>query len=350
MTDVLINLGTFGNRVDAELKLGIEDPEAAVPEKLWENISTFSIGDYVVIDGIPRADEAGADLATKAGATGITAVTTPLDPVTLFPDSYAHWIGGSAYQAWDVTNTLYRWWPVQFNASRLDTEPRMSFFLGQDAGSGGLQYAAVPAFNGLLPPYQDDSYTYQGYGRSMARAAAIFPGGGYAKIDPEANFPSATLAITAVLHPSQLPYFGIFEAAKYTDPTSEVVIGDPMVLRWHHGQLRLYHDDRQVLSHESHRRSAAPIVLLVSLDSATDTGRLYALDQNRTTRTFNTVGLETIALLGIFGGLGQGKTTDRYRFFAEMDVLDVAIWNYAMDWPEMESKANKLSLAYGVNA
>lgn len=345
MTDVAIDLGTVGIVIAAEARPHSDGAVALVEPAFTETLSTFTAQDYVIVDGRVLADSGlGAKVMTETGYDDHTVVTTPIDATTLFPEAYAHWVGGSAYQAY--TGTLFRWWPI--GSARGESDPRLSFFLGQDAGSGGLQYDPAGKYNGLLAPYQDDDYSYQGFGREIEKAAAVFPGGGYAKIDPEANFDSATLAVTFIPHPGELPYYGIFEAAQYAHTDSEVVIGDPLVLRWHHGQLRLFHEDRLVLTHESHRASAAPITLIVCMDAATDVGRLFALDENRTTRTFNTAGLETIALLGIFGGLGQGKTTNRYRYYAEMDVLDICIWDYAMDWPEMESVANQLALAYGV--
>lgn len=339
MPDVSITLGTAGARAGAATQVAAGAPLTTNPP-FSENLSSFEVGDYVVVDGWPARDSGvGARIDSELGYDSHTVVTSPLARATLYPDAYAHWIAGTAYASLD--GALYRWWPV--GSARTNESARMSFFRGQEGGSGGLQYG-----DGKGAPYHDNDYTYQGYGRAMSQPAVVFPGTGYAKIDPEANFASATLEVTAILHPSNSAYYGIFEAAQYVDDTSNVSIGDPMVLRWHHGQLRLYHEERQVLAHESHRASAAPVTMLVSLDAATDIGRFYALDENRTTRTFNTEGLDTVALLGIFGGLGQGRVENKYRLFAEMDVLDVAIWDYAMDWPEMQSKANLAALAYGV--
>lgn len=351
MPDVKISLGAAGQRAGALLHLGAGEVVTLPGPEFYENLATFDVEDYVVIDGAPVADSIGANFATRTGLSTYTQVTTPLDPAKLFPESFAHWTPGLAYMAWNANNTLYRWWPVQTNATRLDTDQRMSLFKQtRESDPGGLGTGMKPYGDGVGAPYTDESYTYQGFGRSMTRKAMVMESRGFMKIDPEASFTSGTLAITAVMHPSDLPYYGLFEAAQETDTSTNTLIGDPFVLRWHHGQLRVYHAKNLVLAHEAHRGAATPLIMVVSLDSASGVGRFYVMDANRTTRTFNIEGMKFVSLLGIFGGLGQGVEGNPYNWTASMEVLDVTIWNYAMDWPELESKVNRLALAFGAVA
>lgn len=340
MGDVQIALGSAGARAGADLKLLVDRIGGEPGPPFWETTAAFDVEDYVVVDGRPVADNEGASIASIAGADSATSVLVPPDPLTLFPEAYAHWVPGTEHMSND--SGLYRWWPV--GGVRAGDQPRMSLFK-QDRVLDGTTTGMLPYGDGVGAPQVLNSYTYQGFGRQMQRKAVAFNSRGFAKIDPEGTFPSATFAVTAVLHPSGLPYYGIFEA-------DTGGAGEPLVLRYHHGQLRLYHNEKWVLSHESHRMvGAEPVIILVSFDAATDTGRFYCLDANRTTRTFNTVGMDVVSLLGIFGGLGQGIPSNPYnRYTADMDVLDVCLWDHAMDWPELESKVNLLSLAYGVTA
>lgn len=346
MPDQRFDLGMTSIALDTDARLRVGAVEQSAEPLFLENRTVFTVDDYVVINGVPVADGAGARIRSVANFDSSSVVTAPLNPLTLFPEAYAHWVPGLEHTSLD--DTFFRWWPV--GGTRTAGHVRMSLFRQERASDpGGIVTGAKAYGDGVGAPAFDAAYTYQGFGRSMTRKALTFNSRGYCKIDPEANFTSCTFAVTAVFHPSRLSHYGIFEAAQAYDATSSTAIGTPLVLRYHHGQLRLYSDGQLVLRHESHKASAGPMAVLFSLDTVTKVGRLYCLDENRTTRTFNTEGLDVIALLGIFGGLGQGTTAAPYNIHtADMDVLDVCIWNYSMDWPELEAKANLLSLAYGV--
>lgn len=348
MTDVQISLGTAECHAGAEVAVGMEGIASAEPP-LWENTSVFTTGDYVVVDGQPRADATyGTKQVSLAGYDALTQVTTQPDKRTLFPDAYAHWVV-DADDLGVETPPFRRWWPV--GSAKTSESARMSMFSTLEGSSNGAdQYIA-----GVSPDFDLD-YRYQGFSQGLAKPASVFQRSihtdgqkrwGRMKIDPEGTFESVTLAITAVLHPGFEAYYGIFEAAQILDVSSNTLIGDPLVLRYHHGQVRLYHAEQLVLTHETQKPAAGPTIMLLALDSVTDEGKFMCLDQTRTTRTFNTAGMEYVSLLGSIGALGQGVDDNPYRLNAEMDLLDVCMWTEALDWYELEAAANLLNLTYG---
>lgn len=331
MPQVPISPGVTGSSMEPSVHVVGE--RAAQHEGFAQDTVSLEVEDVVFVDGFPALDTAGGAAAVVTGLGAFTQVTSPPDPATLFPEAYAHWVPREVDLAVPA-NGGRRWWPV--GSPKTEGSPRISLYtLGGTNGEG--------TYNTNAPQIQDD-YVFQGFGRNVQRPAMVWDNGtGRAKIDPEGVFPSVTLAMTVVLHPSPLSYYGLFEANWDEQPGAQ-----PLVLRYHHGQLRLYQQDVWVLSHEVIKPTQGATVLIVALDSAGDVGRFYCLDANRTTRTFNARGLNYVSLLGSLGNLGQGTATRPYQRPAEMDLLDLVMWTEALSFAEMEAAANLLSLAYGV--
>lgn len=317
-------------RVDARLS-AYSDVELGLPV-LDSEIISFDVDPYVVIDGQPTSyGDAGAVFLSKAGIDSFQRVTTPLDPQTLPMGAFARWRPNLSDLV-SPANGGRRWWPI--GGARTDQSPRISL---QDVGgpTGRLPY-------GANAPYFDPAYDYQGNGRVLRRPACVFDGKGAMILEPASIFLSATIAFVAVFQASKLTYQGIFEAAVPQEP------GEPLVMRYTHGRLDVFQSHTRVVSHETVKPDAFPVLFMLSMDSATNMGRLLVQDQNRTTRTINIAGLEYISLSGVFGAVGQGTTTRPWKNAANMDLLEIDVWDRFMDWPEIEAKANLLSLAYGL--
>lgn len=336
-TPINISPGDVTTSLGCRLQLDVRQTLDSGLDPIPVNTSAFTVDPYVIVDGIPVGDGAGARIVTRAGVDDLTQVLAPIDPDTLFPDAHAHWRPRLA-DLDPPADGGRRWWPI--GGVHDADHARMSLYTIAGATGAGLY--------GVGAPYVDVGYTYRGaQGRTMSRPAMIFDNStARAKIDPEASFDQVTLAVTVVLHASAQQYYGIFEAQQVYDPSSSSPVGEPLVLRYTHGRLDLYQDENRVLSHETNKPSAYPTILLISLDTDAGLGRMMCIDQTRTTRQFNITDMDFVSLLGSVGALGQGIAGSPYRYGADMDLLDMAIWSHAMDWPELESNAGLLQLAY----
>ena len=349
MPDQRLTFGAVNQRLRPEFHLGREG--AGEPVVLTENLATFALEDYVVVGGVPQAGEPVS--LGDAQVEGWSASSVPLDPRTLFPEAFAHW---GAPQAGDFTNDgdFRRWWPI--NGTRDGDSPRLSMFVNPPPGSplspqGALVYAYQPA----SAPTLDPAYVYSGAnGRRMDRPALVFETGkdgfsGYAKFDLETTLSSFTLAITAVFHPSRLEHAGIIEVTKVENaPVDQAPVKSPLWIRWDHGAVRMFADGPRLLEHETHRNAAQPVVIMLTVDGTEQQGRFYCLDSTRTTRTFSTAAIPDLRLVGTLGILGQQTDLQPFRYPAQMDLLDVVVWDTALDWADMEAKVNLLALGYGL--
>lgn len=329
-----IAVGDIDTRLVPDVALAVSSNLDTQPP-VRHNLQGFRIPTPLVVEGLPRAEPPyGARIASRATLGAYTKVTAPLDPKTLQVGSWCRWLPYAEYLS-SPANGGRRWWPQQFNGSRLNTDPRMSLYSIDPKSSTGK------GLYGPLSPGIDEGYRYSGYSRLMARPAMVFDGLAAARIDPEGVYASMTMAMVVVLHPSPLPYYGLFEA-------DVAVHNEPLVYRYTHGRLDVFSNETRVVSHETHKPAHYPVILVVSLDSTTKRGRLLCLDQSRTTRTFNLADLDFVSMLGLVGALGQGTTASPWRFGSEMDLLELNLWREALTFPAMESAANLLSMAYGV--
>jgi hypothetical protein len=271
---------------------------------------------YVVVEGVPRADpDLGASFGSKAGSDSAGTVfagdtNTSTLSLNLGADAI-RWVPRSQ----DIVENGVRWWPVGATS-------------GPNIG-----------FGGTVKPKLDAAYNYQGQYRRLPKPSIDFSENGYAYLHVD-NMPAATLALVTVLHPGSLDYYGLFEAARVT--------GEPLVLRYHHGQMRVYQDERQVVNYESESGVSEPTIILLSLDTVTDAGRFLCVDRSRVTRSFSIPTMDQVGFTGTLGALGAGTTANPWRYFADMDLLEVDLWPRALEFGEMQSVASKLAMVYGV--
>jgi hypothetical protein len=325
-----IALGEIDSTLDGALLLDA-DSSADTQPPIRTQLAGFIVPSYVAVDGQPRADAPqGCRLGSVAGARALSQVTAPPDPASLNLGSWARWLP-RAVDLEPPANGGRRWFPLGW--AHTSANPRMSLYSIIPTGTGRGPYGAAS-------PGIDEGYVYEGFGRKMSRPAMVFDGMSAAAIDPTTLFDSCTFGLVAVFRPSPLPYFGIFEA--------NAAAGEPLVYRYSHGRLDVFQNETRVLSHETQKPAHSAVVLLVSMDSASDTGRMVVIDGTRTTRTFAIDGLDFVSMNGVIGALGQGTNASPWRYGSQMDILELDIWNRALDFPELQSAATLLALAYGV--
>lgn len=341
----------FGTTVDTEIDLDEVETrfvpgflldadsnlEPADQPAILTNIDGFIVPEFSVFAGVPAEDKGiGGRFGSSAGLDAQTVVTAPLDAKTLPVGSYARWMPYAEYLGASASSGR-KWYPQGF--AQADTSPRLTLYTVLKVGAGGILNGH--GTYGIGSPGIEETYSYSSsYGR-ISKPAMAFESGAAELLVPS-SYTSVTFGLVAVFHPSELPYYGIFEALNSAG-------NKPLALRYAHGRLALYFDEHLVLKHESHAPSHSPAIILLSLNGATDTGKIMVVDKTRTTRTFDIVGLDYLSLRGVFGALGQATTASPWRFPSEMDVLEFDIWDRALDFPEMTSVANLMSLAYGVS-
>lgn len=335
--DVDIAFGDVDTRLLPNLLLDSDSNLDPNPQVL-HNIVTFDIPETVIVEGQPKyAGKRGAKILTRSGATSATQVLTPLDPQTLNLGANAIRWRPNVSDLDPPANGGRRWWPI---GSSRSSGPKQSLFTVIPVGAGGI-LTGRGTF-GADSPYVDVGYTYQGFYGPVKRPAMVYDGAGVSTIDPgSSTFPAVTFGLVAVMHPSTLPYYGLFEA-------NQGGRGEPLVYRYSHGRVDLFQANTKVVSHETHKPAHYPVIMLVAMDAATDTGRLMVIDKTRTSRTFNVASLDFISMAGIIGALGQGTASSPWQKASEMDVLEIDIWPEALSFAQMESYANLLALAYGV--
>lgn len=317
MPAVNLHLGRATASSDATLLLETALFAAPAGQIVQEQTSAgFTMEPYVAVQGIPELDDGvGAFLASKAGCSASpTLFSGDTNTSTLTLDLGADAIRWVPRSQDIVTGT--RWYPT--------------------SGTSGPNIG----FGGTVKPKLDAAYNYQGQYRRLPKPAIDFSEGGYGYLHVN-NMPAATICLVAVLHPGDLDYYGLLEANVATT-------GEPFVLRYHHGQMRVYQDEKLVVQYESETSVQEPTIVMVSLDTTTDTGRFVCVDRSRATRTFNIASMTQVGFTGALGALGQGTAGNPFRYFADMNLLEVDLWPRALNTEQMLEVASKLAMVYGV--
>ena len=352
MTDYELSLGALSVSSGASLRIAARDTTAVTYAPLHQQSGLVELPDYVLIDGRPHEESVhGAAFGTVGGADSYTIFTADPRPEDLDIGAWRRWL---PYPQWLTAPAAggRRWWPIETDpgnmvASGVGTsgveEPRISLYTTVPTAVSDTGRAT---YDPDLSPAIDATYSYRGYRKEMLRNSMVFAGSGHASIETEQVFPEITIGIVAVFHPSQLSYYGLFEAdqSHYNVGTG----GEPLVLRYTHGRFDVYQAEQRVVSHETHKGAHEACIILLSMSAATDSGKLLVLDKTRTTREFAVPDLDFISFGGVLGALGQVTTTSPVRYSSSMDLLELALWNEALSFAELEEKANLLSLAYGI--
>ena len=356
MVDIKHLPGFATVRTGARCSIGIENTVAEVfPEDLVEQVATIDLEPYVLMNGRPMADtEHGARINLDGGSTSEVVSRSAPMPEDLDLGTWRRWLPYAEWMSAPGGGTR-RWFPIETDPAEIVAvgsgpsgvpQPRTALYTSVDPALGGVAADGRGDYVANVSPHIDESYSYQGYSQEMFRNAMVFSGAGHLSIETEQTFTETTFGIVAVFHPSDNPHYGIF-ASNEVDPYVGTP-GEPLVLRYSHGRLEMYQAHVRVLSHEMHRSSHQAAIILVSLSASTDTGRALIIDRTRTTRAFNIDNLDFVSFGGMIGAEGQATVGDPVQMTADMDVLEMAIWDTSMDFGELEEKANLLCLAYGI--
>lgn len=339
-----VELGTAETPVSAALMLDSHLQSAVEPPPLLQGVEGFVMPRPVIVSGLPFAlPPAGGDVDVTGGVKSHTKVTSAVTPASIADelDAWARFrpseerLGPIAQVLSHDPETRFWYadgWP------KGGVSPRMRLFGISTANPSGRGSVRQPG-----APYVAAQYAYQGRRVSMSRPAMVFTGKGMAHLEPQRPaFSDVTLAMVFVTHPTPYPWAGIYEA-------SWEGFGEPLLLAYDHGHFDIeIAPRRQILRHRSIKSADSAMVVLLSFDTKAKEGRVVVLDDNRTSRTFSVDGLEFVSLTGMLAALGQGTLEKPWKWGAEMDLLELDIWNKGMDYAELEAKANLLALAYGV--
>lgn len=350
MTDIRISAGVCSVTAGAHMRLGMENTEPSGFELLVQQGGTIALDPYVIVDGRPADDTGhGANFATIGGSdTTVVFQSAPL-PQDLDLGAWRRWLGRGEYLS-PPANGGRRWWPMGTPAGVISSgataqpEPRIALYTSIDPPTPALPTGR--ATYSPESPQIDNTYSYAGFETEMHRSAMAFNGNGHASIETERTFTETTIGIVAVFHPSTHAHYGIF-ASNEVDPNVGTP-GEPLVLRYTHGRIDVFQAHVKVLSHETHKNAHQAVILLLSLSSADDLGRALIIDKTRTSKEFNIDNLDFVSFGGLVGAEGQNTAASPVSFTADMDLLELAIWDTALTFPQLEEKANLLSLAYGI--
>lgn len=316
--------------VDANLPVDLQLDTSLPPSSLVADLEVYDGGlvpdAYIVVSGYPVPDSGyGASIKTVSGAKVSAAASSPTVATAQLTSDH-RWL----VKADSFVEGGSRWFP-----------------LGGTFGGPAIYFPTVAPHNDPRPDY---AYDYESTKGTRRQPALTFNGSGYGHLevapDGIVQQESATFCLVAVMSASNLPYYGIFEASQ-TDTQGK---GEPLVLRYTQGRLDVFQAERKVVTHQTSAAVNEAVVMMVSMDAETDTGRLVIRDNSRASRSFNVTGLDFVSFVGVFGALGQGVPGNEYRFRSNMDVLEVDYWARALSDEEMTSQADLLALAYGIGA
>lgn len=353
MTDVSLAPGVSAVTPRLRVALSVDETAVSTFEPLVQQVAEVVLDPYVVLEGQPEADsEHGGRIDFDGGSAGTTLYPVAPLPETLDLKTWRRWL---PYAEWLTAPAAggRRWWPIETAPGDMVAtgvgvsgvpEPRIALYTTVDPATGFMNGRG--SYDPVLSPGIDESYSFHGYEQEMVRKAMVFDSTGHASIETEATMTEITIGLVVVFHPSNLPYYGVFEASQSNPDVGTP--GEPLVLRYSHGQFIVYQQDVRVLQHETHKNAHEACIILLSMSATDDAGRLLVIDHTRTTREFAIPNLDFVSFGGVFGALGQVTTASPVRFSSEMDLLELDIWDRALTFPELEEKANLLSLGYGI--
>lgn len=285
--------------------------------------AAFDMETPLVEDGVLTDTPANGALARSVAGVGLFEYSERLtDPLALATGATARWVPLEATYVPGVS-----WVPYE--------------------GSAAYQWLTSPEH----APVLDADYVYERDRDEVYRQAMIFNTSSWMTLSTDAFAPSSTLVVVAVLNAGFGRHYGVLETkppaavADPDDPNAPPLAPDHFGfgLRYSHGTVQVW-SGSPVISHEAAATFARPVVLAMSLDSAS--GRLLVADRNRSSRTFSTKGFgldDVLLYLGREGG-GFDKTTN-----AAMDLLEVLYFDRLLNFDELESLVTDLDAAYGVS-
>lgn len=355
MPDIKFLPGFCSVTTGAQLNIDAEDTVAPDFEPLVQQVVETTVEPYVVIDGRPQPDSVhGARLNATGGSNSYTVHETAPLPEELDLGTWRRWL---PYAEWLTAPEAggRRWWPIETAPGDMvpsgwgesgQAEPRTALYTTIPTSGPGSNPTGRGTYDPLLSPGIDEGYSYRGYDREMFRNAMVLEGEGHLSIETERTFTDTTFGIVVVFHPSDLPNYGVY-ASNEVDPYVGTP-GEPLVLRYSQGLFEVYQAHVRVLRHETHKSAHQGVIILLSLSATTNSGRALIIDNTRTSREFNIDNMDFVSFGGMIGAEGQVTAEAPVTRTAVMDILEFGIWDYAMDFPELEEKANLLSLAYGI--
>lgn len=365
---VSIDLGTSSLAVDPKVDLDAEVP--GTEAVLLEDLVLVDVEGWVALEGTPTAHGAFAGSAQMASSQIVPDTVVgdgDLDPLSTLVHE------GLAATRFLMYRPLLRFRaphrgygpderyfpPVDFTGA-WDVDPNISLEVTTALADENIRYVAVNPSNyhlistldtqpALWPNayYPNVYYTYRGARGLLRRHALCFEtvhGVACLSQGDEQSYEQLTIAITAVLKPSAHPWYAVFE-------TTGASATDFIQIRYAHGRIEVIYQNQLAASHECVKGTTEPTIIMLSLDSDDDVGRLFVHDRVRTSKLFKASGLVGIPLEGSIGAARKRSIwpDEGYTNFADMDLLEVDVWPEAMTFSEMEPKAALLAASYGVS-
>lgn len=295
--------------------------------------SGIALDPYVVLNGQPQADQGygvRSESAVHIDILSSNAGEIPAEAqiVTDVLAATQRFLPRDAYQG--ISGGVNRWWDIGGNSG---TYP---------------QLIARRRFGAIEDPILDNGYGYLHGSRRILKPAFTMNQQGYFELrttlDPTANYASATLCMVVVPHAGPGGYYPLYDSGR----TSSTVNG--LAIRYGKGDLNIYTNEGRLLTHKVLLEHSEPIIMIVSFDGPTDTGRLVVVDRRHTSRTFSSAALAGVDFNGLIGvRYLNGTSNPDWNVVADMDLLEVDTWlGKALNFHEMNRVANILSAVYQV--
>lgn len=325
-TASVYDLGRFGARPYADVMLTFADADAPA-EPAVQKYAALSTESIVVLEGIPHSAE-----TTLTPPSGMTVGTFTVS------DS-----GSEIDPALVDTDADYRWLPQDFVANELEWRPH-------NLPAGSMHWNLGTYFAG--DPRKDLTYTYSGSTGLITRPAMVFNGGGFLQLDgytaPDGTNSDFSIAVVAVLHGGEGPSYSLFQ----TDRSSYAPNPDStqaLKLKYSHGLYSLEAGGpRASYERKGVASGASIIVLSLNPNGLVKRGYLMIQDTRRFSAAFNLRKIETFSPALFFGAEMSHNDDFTRSVAANMDVLEIDMWDRALSPYEMRRYINQMAPLYGV--
>lgn len=307
--------------VGADVKVSFADASAPDTPRSEQRRASLSVAPYSVIEGIPQGGLNSARTRTGLtfGAPTITDNGQPTDPKTVAV-SATH-----RYLPVDIAHGSSPWFRV---------------------GGGAAPYWNVQR-NGTTDPNPNGSYIYSSPLGSFNRRVFSFNRKGYLQLanypEPTGNPVPLTYAVAGVFHGGRGPHYGILQ----TDRSTYAPGGAAMSLRYAHGRFELWANGL-VASYEGKGGVTSPTIIVVSLDPATNRGRILIQDRRRFARQFALRNINSFSPAMFMGGAMSNIDEFNELVAADMDIFEIGLWNSALSMYDMQRYVNAIAPLYGV--